>query len=89
MDEKINIKELVGGKFMTEKDGCFNVNYYEISKEEYDRVMSFDNWRPRLRTECEETLTDSIRWGYGFYGCDLAIRDGAYFYTIRIGNSCD
>lgn len=66
-----------------------NTFYYEISKEEYERITAMDNWQGVINEWAERDMSDSIRWGYGFYGCGLRTMDGKYYYTETIGNSCD
>ena len=61
--------------------------YEEISKELYDNYMS----RPKKEWITEIRKTIPIQWsaGYGYYGTDLAIKDGKYFIVHTIGSSCD
>lgn len=89
--EKINIQTLENGETFT-RYGCgTNDHYHEISKEEYERVKSFENYRGKLNAEYEETMSDAIRWGYGFYGCRVWKDDekNKYYFVVTIGNSCD
>lgn len=87
--EKINIQTLENGETFT-RHGCgTNSHYREISKEEYERVKSFENYIGRLNAEYKETMSDDIRWGYGFYGCNVCQIEDKYYYSVCIGNSCD
>ena len=87
--EKINIQVLKDGDRFT-RHGCgTDDDYYEISKEEYERVISFENYRGQLNAEYKETMDDCIRWGYGFYGCNVCQIEDKYYYSVCIGNSCD
>ena len=61
--------------------------YEKITKEMYDYYMSTprSEWLP----EVEKKLPASWVMGYGYYGTDLAIRDGEYYLVYSIGSSCD
>lgn len=85
--DKVQLKK-DGERF--KNSGCgTNTFYYEITKEEYERITAMDNWQGVINEWAERDMSDSIRWGYGFYGCDLRTMDGKYYYTETIGNSCD
>lgn len=72
------------------QEGCgTDTTYYEITKEEYDRITSYPNWRAELTHRYNAKMSDSVRYGYGFYGCGLVERDGKCYYYVSIGNSCD
>ena len=85
--DKVNILK-DGERFVNRSCGT-NTHYYEISKEEYLRIIAMDNWRGVIREWADRDMPDFIRWGYGFYGCDLMMMDGKYFYSETIGSSCD
>ena len=85
--DKVNI--LKDGERFVNRNGGTNAHYYEISKEEYLRIIAMDNWRGVIREWADRDMSDAIRWGYGFYGCDLRMMDGKYFYSETIGSSCD
>lgn len=88
--EKINIQTLENGEHFTSHGCGVNSHYYEISKEEYERVTAVEGYKGKLDSEYESTMSDAIRWGYGFYGCNVvADSDGKYYYMVKIGNSCD
>lgn len=87
--EKINIQTLENGETFT-RHGCgTNSHYREISKEEYERVTAIEGWQGKLDSEYRETMSDAIRWGYGFYGCNVCQIEDKYYYSVCIGNSCD
>lgn len=72
------------------RHGCgTNTTYYEITKAEYERITAVENYRGELNSTYEANMDDSIRWGYGFYGCGVAKVDDKYYYTVCIGSSCD
>ena len=39
--------------------------------------------------EIEKNLSDSVKYGYGYYGHRLLEEDGMYFLGTITGNSCD
>lgn len=84
------VKTLENGEIFT-RNGCGTTDYYyEISKEEYERIKAIPNYRGVINSWIEETMSDDIRYGYGFYGCDvLEGKDNKYFYCYTIGNSCE
>ena len=87
----INLQLLKDGEHFT-RYGCgVNSHYYEITKEEYDRITAIENYKSELTAEIESQLSDSIRLGYGFYGCGLTedTDKGKCYYFEKIGNSCD
>ena len=61
--------------------------YKEISKEEYDRLSSMSYGE--VDKEIKNNLSDSIIYGYGYYGHDLLEENGMYFVGRTTGNSCD
>ena len=83
----INVNTI--GEGSTQEGRGTDTTYYEITKEEYDRITSYPNWRAELRNRCEANMSDSVRYGYGFYGCGLVERDGKCYYYVSTGNSCD
>ena len=87
--EKINIQTLENGETFTEYGCGTNRHYHEISKEEYERVTAIEGWRGKLNSEYEETMSDAVRCGYGFYGCIVCQIEDKYYYSVCIGNSCD
>ena len=85
----INIQIIKDGEKFT-RHGCgIDDTYYEITKEEYDRVTSIENYQGELNREYEDKMSDIIRWGYGFYGCKVVKSNDKYYYVVSIGNSCD
>lgn len=87
--EKINIQTLENGETFTRRGCGTNSHYCEISKEEYERVTAIEGWQGKLDSEYRETMSDDIRWGYGFYGCNVCQIEDKYYYSVCIGNSCD
>lgn len=79
------------GDFFVDRGCGTNTSYYEISKEEYDRITAIEGWKGKLTAEYEERMSDAIRWGYGFYGCGLwhDTSKDKYYYNVTIGSSCD
>lgn len=88
--DKININIMQGGEY-SHVPGCgVDDNYYEISKDEYERITAIKDYASKLDAEFRENASDSILYGYGFYGCRLVRTEtGRYFYVTSIGNSCD
>ena len=82
---KLKINFIAGGETYSDR-GYIVSTYTEISEEEYQRLSEI----PNLTYEYEQTLSDAIRCGYGFYGCGIIRRnDGKYFFYDKIGSSCD
>ena len=69
------------------------ITYYrEITKECYDSLSSM-TYRDREEI-IEAGLSDSDKWGYGYYGHELANRkkgevNGKFYLGKKIGSSCD
>ena len=59
----------------------------KISKEEYDRLSAMSYGE--VDKEIKSNLSDSIIYGYGYYGHDLLQENGMYFVGTTTGNSCD
>ncbi len=76
-----------GASFSLPYGAGIRVSYREISKEEYDRLSALP--KKDFQDEVIASLDDSILCGYGFYGCDVSIRDDKYYLIKRIGTSCD
>ena len=57
----------------------------EITKEK------FDLWKDLKGKALEEKFEIPIEWycGYGYYGTQLAERDGKYYACHTIGSTCD
>jgi len=64
-----------------------NTHYFEIPKEEYERLNAMD--RRQASEEVIESLLDSIKYGYGYYGHCLRIKKDKYYIGIKVGSSCD
>lgn len=89
-------EEVEDGVYFTTHGSFTTTSWYEISKEEFDRVRSIPNWERELGSACKAGLSDSIRYGYGFAGCSLTEgfdddekTRGKYFYTFSHYSSCD
>lgn len=70
--------------------GCGTSDHYkQISKERYDELAKLD--RGELNAEIEKTISNAVRWGYGYYGAMLYHdeENDLYFLGMCIGNSCD
>ena len=68
--------------------GCGTSTFYkEINKEEYDRLSTMSYGE--VDKEIKNNLSDSIIYGYGYYGHDLLEENGMYFVGRTTGNSCD
>lgn len=52
----------------------------EITKEEYDKAKA---------EGASVLIDDSVKMGYGLYGCDVIEKDGAYILRYDRGNTCD
>ena len=59
----------------------------EISKEEYDRLKELS--AGELNAIVKSNLSDTIRWGYGYYGSKVVEDDDTYYLENKIGSSCD
>lgn len=78
-----------GGEIITSRMGGLTTKYYEITKEEYERITSKADYKRELEEAYKSTASDSILWGYGFYGCDVVMMQGKYWFSVCIGSSCD
>lgn len=79
-------KTIRNGKQMSDSSSRTTTFYYEISKEEYERILSLPMYKKELDRAYDN---ESVICGYGFYGCDVVELKDGYFYTICRGNSCD
>lgn len=70
-----------------EKNGIFNNEYEEITKECYDNLSTLTH--PELSKLVEANLDVCIKYGYGYYGCRIGEIDGKYYIVTKVGNSCD
>lgn len=52
----------------------------KITKEEYEKAK---------KEGASVLIDDSIKMGYGLYGCSVEERDGEYYLHWRMGDSCD
>lgn len=81
----LKINYIQGGEVYSDH-GYIVTTYREISEDEYKRLSNINN----LTSEYEQTLPESIRCGYGFYGCGAIRRnDNKYFFYERVGSTCD
>ena len=64
-----------------------STHYREITKTECERLqkMSYGDRTAEIKAE----LSDSIKYGYGYYGHALCEKHGKYYLGIESGNSCD
>ena len=86
----IKLPETIEGGERKQDRGAGTTTYYaEISKDEYERIISTPNYKAELNRSFESQAGDSIMYGYGFYGCDVVEKDGKFFFKKTIGNSCD
>jgi len=76
-----------GNRFSLPYGAGIKASYREIPKEEYDRLCKLS--RKEFTEEVEAGLDEAILCGYGFYGCDVTVRDDKYYLIKRIGTSCD
>ena len=60
---------------------------FEVSKEVYDRAQL--NRGYMAKEDKEALFSESIRYGYGLYGCVVREKDGKYICSYEIGDSCD
>lgn len=59
----------------------------QINREEYERYSNMAVGD--FHREVEAGISDSWRWGYGWYGCYLMEEDGKYYIIHKIGDTCD
>lgn len=67
---------------------------FEVSKEVYDRAKArCTNKEAKsfymTNQDKEELFSESIRWGYGLYNCQVHEENGKYICTWERGESCD
>ena len=59
----------------------------KITREQYERAKANHG---RITREDENTVfTDAERWGYGVYGSTVYAKDGEYFVSYSLGDTCD
>lgn len=62
-----------------------------------ESIIDEEEWAEKYegKTEAEQKaifesgLSDSIRRGYGFYGCRFTVKDNKHVVVWQHGNSCD
>lgn len=79
-----------GSKSFVDRGFGTSTHYTEISEEEYQKYAAMEH-RELYEYVRDNVISDSIRWGYGYYGCDLYVdpEDGTKFLGVTSGNSCD
>ena len=86
-DQTRKIKYIDNGKTYSIKSCGIVYSGREISKEEYDRLKELS--AGELNAIVESNLSDTIRWGYGYYGSKVLEDNGTYYLEMKIGSSCD
>lgn len=76
-----------GDRFKGERENFTHTYWVEIPQSEYERVKGLT--KLQLYDEVYPALPDSTKYGYGYYGSELRIKDGKYYVSICEGNSCD
>lgn len=62
----------------------------EITKEQFDEIMTASNGRGFIPANLEEKYFDvCILWGYGLYGTRVYEKEGKYYLDYSRGESCD
>lgn len=64
-----------------------NTHYFEIPKEEYERLEAMD--KREAGEEVENSLPSDIKFGYGYYGFCLRTKKDKYYLAVKVGNTCD
>lgn len=59
----------------------------EITAEQYAGYKAMTPGQ--LNHAVEETLSEDIVCGYGYYGSSIGLKDGKYYLFIRTGSTCD
>ena len=67
---------------------------FEVSKEVYERAKANSPDKTRgsfYMTEADkkELFSESIRFGYGLYNCQVREENGKYICSYMTGDSCD
>ena len=67
---------------------------FEVSKEVYERAKANSpdkNGSSFYMTQAdkEELFSESIRFGYGLYNCQVREANGKYICSYMMGDSCD
>ena len=63
--------------------------YYKDGKPCYKGFTVHGYGTSTFYKEIKNNLSDSIIYGYGYYGHDLLQENGMYFIGTTTGNSCD
>lgn len=81
------IKYLESGKNFCDRGLGYSTNYNEISENEYTRLRNMSE--AERSAEIYFSISEAIKYGYGYYGYHLIEKNGEYYLGISSGNSCD
>lgn len=81
----MEMPEMFGIGF-AKRNGDFLERYREISEEDYRSITNKEGWRKELEEAYDAVMPHSIRWGYGYHGCDLCEMDGKYYFVVKTGD---
>jgi hypothetical protein len=62
--------------------------YRELSKEDYERIRALPK-KEQNNALFPDGIPMAWEYGYGYYGHGFIEKDGKYYATFTIGNSCD
>lgn len=62
---------------------------WEYSKAEYEEFKKLEAEKKLNAEFSKNRISDSIRYGYGFYGVRLREENGKYYAILSIGSTCD
>lgn len=60
---------------------------HEVSTDEYAKYQAMT--KSQLNRTIEDSLSEDIVCGYGYYGAYLEETEDKHYVCIRIGDSCD
>lgn len=74
------------------KPGCTTVKEFETKGDmmvHIEREITKEQYEQAQKEGASVLIDDSVKCGYGLYGCDVIEKDGKYILRYDRGNSCD
>lgn len=71
----------------TRRIGWADECYVEITKKSFDELKALTD--QEFLELIESGIDDSVKCGYGFYGCRLISSNGKYYIMRKFGGTCD
>lgn len=87
-----NISRYTNGQRYFSEDGFGGVtDFQEITLGEYEHLSALkdNDFKDFSQFVYDNYVTDSVKMGYGYYGCELISLDGVPYLGVLRGRSCD